>query len=216
MKNEMATARTEAIAKLAAVMKSDVKSPSPTTNKRLSHFVRSNITPQDVASKIYKGNNVFKEADIDVQHLIFAIDDSCVEVKRGEFVCNPDNFVSGKERLVGESRLFVTDSKLLVSSATQSLDNLICNINNSMHTLSRIVHHCQSTMRAMTSTSQAQMLGGKVKDVAEAYKATITAAHAAAGRALTDPNMKILMRQATTLASILSMLMKTLKVLENS
>ena len=216
LKSEMASARVEAIAKLAAVIKADVKAPSPTTSKRLSHFQRSSTTPQDVASKIYKGELVFKEADSDVQHLIFAIDDTCYEVKKPEYEARPDGFIGSKERLVGEARQFVTDSKLLVSSATQSLDSLVTNINNSMHTLSRIVFHCQTAMRAMNSTSQAIMLGAKVKDVAEAYKTTIGAAHSAAGRALSDPSMKMLMRQATNLASILSMLMKTLKVLENS
>jgi len=122
---------------------------------------------------------------------------------------------NSKETLTAEARQFVTDSKLLVSSATHSREKLVQNVNNSMHTLAKIITYCQITMEVMSSPQQAVTLGMKIKDVCNAYTETVNAAGAAAGKPLSDPNMKHLMKQATTLASILSVLMKTLKALES-
>ena len=52
----------------------------------------------------------------------------------------------------------------------------------------------------------------KVKDVAETYLHTVRAVGQAAGRELNDPTMDVLMKRATTLASVLTNLMRTLRV----
>ncbi len=172
--------------------------------------------PSDVVKKSYRGENIFRETNADVEMLIKSVEVTLNDVRRKDFKVTSDgDLKASKDQLVAESRQFVTDSKLLVSSATQNLEKLIENVNSSIHTLAKIVQHCQGTMRCMTSLPAAQNLGCKVKDVAIAYKTTVNAAHVAAGRPLSDPQMKMLMRQATTLASILSTLMKTLKMLEN-
>jgi hypothetical protein len=75
--------------------------------------------------------------------------------------------------------------------------------------------HSQSTMLMMEAVHPAQNVGFEVIKVANSYKSTVNAAHAAVGRPLGDPHMKYLMRQATNLASLLSNLLKTLKTLEH-
>ena len=203
---------------------SDSSSTSPTTPtfttfgspKGSPKAISRCKTPSDVVKKTYTGEQIFRETSADVEMLVKAIETTLSDVNRRDFKVTSDaDLKTSKDLLVAESRQFVTDSKLLVSSATQNLEMLIENVNSSIHTLAKIVLNCQGTMKSMTSLPAAQNLGSKVKDVAVAYKTTVNAAHVAAGKPLSDPQMKLLMRQATTLASILSTLMKTLKLLEN-
>ena len=126
----------------------------------------------------------------------------------------PVQFNMCKEELQTQVRQFVTDAKLLVSNATQTKAKLAVNMDASMHSLVRIFLHGQATMFMMEAIHQAQHLGSEVMRVANAYKSTLNAAHAAVGKPLSDPHMKYLMRQATNLASLLSTLLKSLKTLE--
>ena len=170
---------------------------------------------ETVTSRIYGGDSAFILLSQDVDSLSGVLDRALQHLA----LTDPSQsglFTTYKDNLLADSRTFVTDSKLLVSSATHSKDRLVENINLSMKTLCRIVHHCSVTMPVMTSLAQAANLGAKVKDVTQAYKSTVSAAYSAAGRPLSDPNMKQLMKQATSLAAILSTLMKTLKGLDTS
>lgn len=60
--------------------------------------------------------------------------------------------------------------------------------------------------------AQTNGLLSKVRDVAETYLSTVRAAGQAAGKDLNDPSMDVLMKRATTLASVLTNLMRTLRV----
>ena len=157
----------------------------------------------------YEGRKAFQEVNRDAELLISEVNMSQLSQMPAE-----DMFRNYRESLIAEARQFVTDSKLLVSSATQSKDKLTINVNNSIHTLARIVDKYQGVLSTMVSSQQANNLGAKVKDVISAYAITVNAAEVAAGMPLSDPNMKMLMRQATTLAAILSSFMRTLKLLE--
>ena len=200
--------------------------PSPSASaKRKSMAVKDKsqslegpppITADTIIQKMYRGADAFNTANQDVDALVLIINKTMQDLNMPSCRRPTEEFQTYKESLVNESRQFVTDSKLLVSSATQSTERLVENVNQSIHTLAKIVKHSQLTMLTMIRVPQAHNLGSKVKEVAEAYKMTVTAAYVAAGRPLSDPYMKTLMRQATTLASILSSLMKTLKILENS
>jgi hypothetical protein len=55
-------------------------------------------------------------------------------------------------------------------------------------------------------------LVGKVKDVAETYLLTVRAAGEAMGKRMNDPTMNVLMKRATSLASVLTTLMRSLRV----
>ena len=168
----------------------------------------------NIMQKAYKGDATFQDANDDVDILISDLSSTLEFVKNADFQRHTGEFQKCKDVLVSDSRQFVTDSKLLVSSATQNTEKLIQNVNTSMHTLARISDQCQATIYTMTSDLHLHQLVSKVKDVANAYKVTVNAAQAAAGKPLSDPNMKVLMRQATNLASILSSLMRLLKSLD--
>ena len=183
------------------------KEPSPTHE--------ANVFIAELLNKTYSEQTAFTELNLDVDRLIQHMQqqiDSCRTPTSSSHL----DIRKAKDGLVGESRQFVTDSKLLVSSATQSVDKLVLNMNQSMHTLVKIAHKCGDTMQCIAAVPQAVTLGSRVKDVAIAYKNTVNAAQQAAGKPLSDPSMKLLMRQATSLAAILSALMKTLKMLEAS
>ena len=195
-----------------------VQSPSPTKSNSSVSSLQNNtfvISPEEVISKTYDGAHTLANANKDVDALLLVISESIrASNSYRSCVCDSSEFAACKEALVVESRQFVTDSKLLVSSATQSREKLVANINTSMHTLAKIVRQMHTVM-TLTSGTSAAGLGMKVKEVAMSYRATVNAAHNAAGRPLSDPCMKQLMRQATSLASKLSALMRTLKAIEN-
>lgn len=169
----------------------------------------------ELLNRTYSGDAAFIDATDDVDRLILLLQQQ-IDLCRTPCSASDLDLRKAKDGLVSESRQFVTDSKLLVSSATQSMDKLVINLNQSVHTLAKITQQCTNTMICIAAIPQAVTLGSRVKDVAIAYKTTVTAAQQAAGKPLSDPNMKMLMRQATSLAAILSALMKTLKMLDVS
>ena len=188
--------------------------PNGASSKEVSP-VQDNVLIAELLNKTYTTETGFSEVNADVDRLVQHMQqqiDSCRTPTSSSHL----DIRKAKDGLVAESRQFVTDSKLLVSSATQSVDKLVTNVNTSMHTLVKIAHKCTDTMLCIAAIPQAVTLGSRVKDVAIAYKNTVNAAQQAAGKPLSDPSMKLLMRQATSLAAILSALMKTLKMLEAS
>ena len=203
----VATAAAMAASKMTATM----------TGQHHSTVSVSEVTPvQMVLNKTFSGDRIFRDANDDTLKLIQFLETSFLAIGRNDQKLPEYEFIECRETLVLHTRQFVTDSKLLVSSATQSRDKLIHNVNNSMHTLARIIQYAHATMRRMASITQAQSMGLRVKDVACAYRTTVNAANVAAGRPLDDPHMKLLMRQATSLASLLSTLMKSLKSIVNN
>lgn len=174
------------------------------------------ICEQDLSSKLYDSTDVFQEVDKDTDLLVVTITKTLRDLNLPSCRKPSEEFQGHKDRLVTEARQFVTDSKLLVSSATQSMDKLVDHVISSMHTLARLVGHGQDVMLTVRSVPQAHNLGARLQEVVHAYRLTVAAAHRSAGKPLGEPPMKLLMKQATNLAAILSQLMKTLKILENS
>ena len=204
-----------AVATAAAAMAAG-NGTATTTGQHHTGNITEPTPVQIVLGKTYTGERIFRDANDDALKLIQYLETSFLAIGRNDHKRPEQEFIECRETLVLHTRQFVTDSKLLVSSATQSRDKLVYNVNNSMHTLARIVQYAQATMRRMASITQAQSMGLRVKDVACAYRTTVNAANVAAGRPLDDPHMKLLMRQATSLASILSTLMKSLKSIANA
>ena len=156
----------------------------------------------------------FVQATRDVDRLLMELKQTLESLKSSRIDKKPLQFNMCKEELQSQVRQFVTDAKLLVSNATQTKEKLAVNMNTSMHSLGKIFLHGQATMFMMEAVHQAQHLGSEVMRVANAYKSTLNAAHAAVGKPLSDPHMRYLMRQATNLATLLSTLLKSLKTLE--
>ena len=63
-----------------------------------------------------------------------------------------------------------------------------------------------------TTPGQTQSLIAKVQDVAETYLQTLQAASQAIGKDMNDPSMNVLMKRATSLAGVLTTLMRSLRV----
>ena len=59
---------------------------------------------------------------------------------------------------------------------------------------------------------QTQSLIGKVRDVTDTFMQTVLAAGNTTGRDMNDPAMNVLMKKATNLASVLTTLMRSLRV----
>lgn len=172
----------------------------------------SNMVKQ-VLDTVYTSED-FVQATNDVDRLLNELKQTMESLKSSRIDKKPLQFNMCKDELQTQVRQFVTDAKLLVSNATQTKAKLAVNMDGSMHSLAKIFLHGQATMFMMEAIHQAQHLGSEVIRVANAYKSTLNAAHAAVGKPLSDPHMKYLMRQATNLASLLSTLLKSLKTLE--
>lgn len=170
-------------------------------------------TVKKVLDTVYTSED-FCQATSDIDRLLNELKQTMDSLKSSRIDKQPVQFNMCKDELQTQVRQFVTDAKLLVSNATQTKNKLAVNMDASMHSLAKIFLHGQATMFMMEAVHQAQHLGSEVMRVANAYKSTLNAAHAAVGKPLSDPHMKYLMRQATNLASLLSTLLKSLKTLE--
>lgn len=193
----------------------DVKTVSEKSFALLKEKVsasHSNMVKQ-VLDTVYTSED-FVQATNDVDRLLNELKQTMESLNSSRIDRKPLQFNMCKDELQTQVRQFVTDAKLLVSNATQTKAKLAVNMDASMHSLAKIFLHGQATMFMMEAIHQAQHLGSEVIRVANAYKSTLNAAHAAVGKPLSDPHMKYLMRQATNLASLLSTLLKSLKTLE--
>ncbi|XP_067141697.1 FERM and PDZ domain-containing protein 4 isoform X3 [Centruroides vittatus] len=124
-----------------------------------------------------------------------------------------DKFITAKDTLIAESRQFVTASKFFVKSAMESSDGLIENMVSCISLMNRIFNISESVLSHMTSTVQMSALLDRLKGVALAYSQMVIAAQHTIGRGITNPQMGTLMHQATSLATALTSLMRTLRSL---
>ncbi|XP_052077142.1 uncharacterized protein LOC127715157 isoform X6 [Mytilus californianus] len=158
----------------------------------------------------------FEEATRDAERLLSELKQTLETLKDSRIDRRPKQFGMCKEELNNRVKQFVYDAKFLVSNATQTKEKLAENLNTCMHTLAKVFLHAQATMIMMVAVHQAQQLGFEVIKVTNSFKSTVNAAQAACGKPLSDPHMRYLMRQATSLATLLSSLLKHLKTLEQN
>jgi len=159
--------------------------------------------------------SVFRQVDVEVERLIELLQNAAAVPPRDDASSRRGDSAAAeveaaRESLLALTRQFVDDSQRLVSGATRSVDALVAGIEPSLVTLARLTGQCRSTAAILTSPSQAVILVGRVRDLAQAYRSTVSAARSAVGRPFNSVEMKSLMRQATSLAAILSSLIKML------
>ncbi|KAL5011946.1 hypothetical protein ScPMuIL_010497 [Solemya velum] len=157
------------------------------------------------------GPNDFGQATSDVEQLLLELKQTMESLKITSIDRRPKQLTICKCELENQVRHFVNDAKILVSNAAQTKSKLANCLDSGIHTLAKIFLHSQATMLMMEAVYQAQHLGFEVIKVANAFKSTVSAAHAAVGHPVGDPHMKYLMRQATNLATLISNLLKSLK-----
>ncbi|XP_055929219.1 uncharacterized protein LOC129960110 [Argiope bruennichi] len=116
-----------------------------------------------------------------------------------------------RDTLIYESRQFVTASKLFVKSITESSDKMEEHLTTCIALLDRIFAVSELVVMEMTLPSQINSLVEKLKEMAVAYSRTVQAAHSAASGEIPNSNIAGLMHQATSLATSLTVLMRTLR-----
>lgn len=142
----------------------------------------------------------------------------------GRFSCDERILNQRKDELIIESRAFVTSSKLFVKCATEGSPDVIDHL---LDCLSLLDHMCKiAEFIVMSTESQAQVtcLVDRLKEVAATFGYTIATVHKLTQQDITDPSdgnyvakgsgipsMNQLMNHATSLATSLSALMRTLR-----
>jgi len=156
---------------------------------------------------------VFKKAEEVVATVVQNIKKSRSLCTNGDMSQRSEaKFSRSKELLTTESRQFVTASKLFVKSATESEGQLMECLNHCVHMIDRIGNITHDVAVSTTTPGQTQSLISKVQDVAETYLQTLQAASQAIGKDMNDPSMNVLMTRATSLAGVLTTLMRSLRV----
>ena len=97
-------------------------------------------------------------------------------------------------------------------SATESEGQLMECLNHCVQMIDRIGNVTRDVAMLTPTPLQTQTLLAKVRDVADTYLQTVQAAGKAIGKDMNDPSMGVLMKKATSLASVLTTLMRSLRV----
>ena len=160
---------------------------------------------------------VFKKAEEVVARVVAYIDESheLCSRQRPQKEMSPqtkENYQWAKEQLTNESRQFVTASKLFVKSATESEGQLMEALNHCVQMMDRIGNVTHDVAVYTPTPLQTATIIAKVRDVADTYLHTVQAAAHAVGKDMNDKSMNVLMKRATTLASVLTTLMRSLRV----
>lgn len=172
-----------------------------------------------VSEGLNSGANAFAQQTAPLQRaeevvgsLISHLDDVLDQAGRGVLGSpSKEKLISARDSLVTEARRFVTASKLFVKGATESEQKLIVHLGLCVTLLERMLQVTEVLASNTLSPLQTQNLALKVRDVASTYMQTTRAAAVAAGKPMNDPSMHLLMQQATTLAAVLTALMRTLR-----
>uniref|UniRef100_T1IM84 FERM domain-containing protein n=1 Tax=Strigamia maritima TaxID=126957 RepID=T1IM84_STRMM len=137
--------------------------------------------------------------------------DGCLANREMMMSADSGKLATAKDSLITEARRFVTASKLFVKSIAEGEAKLTNNLGVCVVLLERMLKVTEVLAANTSSPIQTQNVTLKVRDVAATYVQTTRAAAAAVGKAINDPDMNILMQQATTLAAVLTALMRTLR-----
>ncbi|XP_072040671.1 uncharacterized protein [Amphiura filiformis] len=193
--------------------------PSTTSSTAETEFVAQITNNQrhspnltlEIESKEYAGNKSILNAAADIDTILSELEESMVKLKPS--TPSIAQFRQCKQLVLSEAREFTSNTKMFVSSAGQSAEQLVSCLNSSMHTLARLCSATQQFMRAIPSINQAKNLGNKIKEIASNFSITLQVAAEAHGKVLQDAKMQLLLRQAQTMAIMLSALMRTLRIL---
>ncbi|GFR00384.1 FERM and PDZ domain-containing protein 4 [Trichonephila clavata] len=161
------------------------------------------------------GKISFQSAQQEIADMIENLDLACRARLQECSECLPkpghSKLAKVRDTLIYESRQFVTASKLFVKSITESSDKMEEHLTTCIALLDRIFAVSELVVMEMTLPSQINSLVEKLKEMAVAYSRTVQAAHSAASGEIPNSNMAGLMHQATSLATSLTVLMRTLR-----
>lgn len=177
--------------------------------------INGDVVTENGFNKGIKTSKAFETAQQEIADMIENLDLACKSRLQECSECLPKakdtNLVKVRDTLIYESRQFVTASKLFVKSITESSDKMEENLQSCIALLDRIFAVSELVVMEMTLPSQINSLVEKLKEMAVAYSRTVQAAHSAATGEIPNSNMAGLMHQATSLATSLTVLMRTLR-----
>jgi hypothetical protein len=159
-------------------------------------------------------NVAFSRARVKIQAAVGILDQLATSTTAA-YVINPDEqrHLAAKDVLTTDARRFVTASKLFVKSATESESRVVQCLDDCVSMLAHMARVTKTIAETSDGPKQNQELLVKVRDVGSTFFKTVEAAAGAVGKNLHDPSMNVLMKEATALASVLTALMRTLRVI---
>ncbi|XP_054714995.1 uncharacterized protein LOC129224544 [Uloborus diversus] len=175
----------------------------------------------EITENGFARSTVFQSAQQEIAGMIENLDLACSARLQECSECLPKTqpgdtkLEKVQDTLMYESRQFVTASKLFVKSITESSDKMEENLTACLGLLDRIFAVSELVVTEMTIPSQINSLVEKLKEMAVAYSKTVQAAQSAASGEIPNSNMAGLMHQATSLATSLTILMRTLRTFSN-
>lgn len=114
-------------------------------------------------------------------------------------------------------REFVNNSKSMISSALVSENEVKPHVRNAMNSLSSLVVECFQTsyhhMYKNVKLDETRQLLIQILNLLNTFRTTLNITYLAASKQLNDANMNLLMKQATSLANEISLLIKHFKLL---
>lgn len=174
----------------------------------------------DIIDKIEK-DDIFSQAQKDIDILLARLEDAH-EVRlqnHSMYNCTDiEKYMTAKEELNTESRQFVTSSKLFVKYATEVSPMMIDHLFECVTLLERMFDIAETVMVYLSSQAHITCLVDRLKEIAATYAYTVDTIHkltdnANDADAASSPYMTLLMNHATSLATSLSALNRTLQTL---
>ena len=160
-------------------------------------------------------NTTFRKAEISISQMISVIQKRPEDGKHDKELSS-ENLDVLREHLTTEARHFVTASKLFVKSATESETQMCDCLSHCLNMLKNLCVYARKC--ALQSDESASIIVEKVAQVAETFLLTVQAASAVASASSSPSSndssaaMGALMKRATALANVLTVLMRTLRV----
>ena len=210
----------------------NVELPDDHASNKHVHVVESNgivmTRSENECQQIVRNDldELFIQSQRDIDILLARLEEAH-ETKLNNYASNynqvidQEKFVAARDALVDEARHFVTASKLFVKCATESAPQVLDHLIECVALLERMYNIGELIVVSLVeSQAQVTCLVDRLKEVAATYAYTVDTVHK-----LTDPNssdasdpssspyMGLLMSHATSLATALSALMRTLRAI---
>lgn len=204
------------------VIKSDFTGYDSGDYNLLSLPVQASVDCYDVdqlfgnPSKI---EDIFVQSQRDIDTLLARLEEAheIRLARQGYSRCDIDKYYAAKEALIVESRCFVTASKLFVKSATEASAMMFEYLMECVSLLERMFMIGEKVMSHLESQAHITCLVDRLKEVAATYGYTVDTVQRLTDRKCAEvsssPYMGLLMNHATSLATALSALMRTLRAL---
>ncbi|XP_031752854.1 FERM and PDZ domain-containing protein 4 isoform X2 [Xenopus tropicalis] len=119
-----------------------------------------------------------------------------------------------KQRLSIESRELGSACRKM-ASADKGPEEMLLAMNSSFQILCCLTEACMRLVNAMNSETQQQEIVAKIDEVVLNYICLLRAAESTSAKMFNDPSVKVLARQSSTMAAVVSTLTRSLKMLLN-